>query len=132
MDGSDLEEHVRQLARDLGFDVFVLLNKDEDDTWGGEADCDEGAVLVVDPPRTPRAYLTVLHELGHLAEGCSGRRLDREANAWIFAINASIMPLGPDEWQLVADSLGSYESCTRCKPSELHADLLAEARRLSI
>ena len=127
MDGSDLHEHIRQLARDLDVRVWVCENCSPSDYSEGECE-PERQVFLVEPPTRPSAYLTALHELGHIAgHPCRMRSLrDAEAMAWIWAINESRIPLRWQDWAMIAWKLGSYRG--RGRQPKLYRELLEEAR----
>jgi hypothetical protein len=95
-----LRQHFAQLA--LEMDVAVILVVDFDHPgacWGMAIDhplhVKRRAVILSKPPTTGLAYTIAMHELGHCVRGpgWSGERfLDREASAWEWALEHSILP----------------------------------------
>lgn len=69
-------------------------------------------LMLTHSPDTPTAYLTALHELGHLMtlDGVARTDPDREAAAWRWAIDHSIQTIGPDEREFILSCLGTYRS----------------------
>jgi len=138
MTSQELYEDVQRQATDMGVRVWISMDPgtyaQDGEPYGEAGKDDDGweAVWLSHPPTTSRAYLVALHELGHHATRW-GRQLlkERESLAWEWAIEHSIIPLGPDEWATVAGYLASYDS-NRAKPSERFDRLLLRARALSV
>ena len=95
-----LREHVRDLAKNMG--VTVVYVGSLGGVWG-QAQVHPGdiyeqkrkrLVLLSHRPVTPMTYMVALHELGHCVPGdgwSADLTLDREAAAWEWAIEQSIL-----------------------------------------
>jgi hypothetical protein len=68
------------------------------------------ARIVVSPVRGQVSYLVALHELGHLLSrgNRSMRQLEREADAWRWALDRSLVELTPATARSLQRSLESY------------------------
>jgi hypothetical protein len=99
-DAIRLRQHFAQLA--LEMDVAVILVVDFDHPgacWGCALDhpihLKRRAVILSKPPTTGLSYMVAMHELGHCVRGpgwSAKRHLDREAAAWEWAFEHSILP----------------------------------------
>jgi hypothetical protein len=120
----ELEEHVQQLADELG--VIVIPS------WVGELadECDllpcgaageihfedehGGALPVIwvsEEPSTAEAYLVALHELGHHATPAPGpcsELIEAEERAWLWAEQHALIPITPHLRAFIEGRLDSY------------------------
>lgn len=143
MTGQELFEHVRELADDLDTVVWVCGNCG-DAVSAMEATTQGSAVFLATIPDTPTPYLVALHELGHAAKlhGYSrvtkvdgtvirptSTRLAREAEAWRWALENSLIEPGPEEWAQILWRLRTYDRDRRYKRDPDFDSLLREAER---
>lgn len=97
-----LREHVRDLAKEMNVTVVHVGDQGEPSICWGQAlqhpyfmERDRRVILLSHKPTTPMTYLLAMHELGHCAPGAgwsADLMLDREAGAWEWAIENSILP----------------------------------------
>jgi hypothetical protein len=65
--------------------------------------------IAIHPVKTEATYIVALHEIGHLiGSNRSGRRLEKEAAAWEFVIQHSLVPLSPTSYRRMKKALDSY------------------------
>jgi hypothetical protein len=98
-----MREHVRDLAKDMGITVVHVGDQGEAHIVWGQAishpyytERKRRVVLLSHRPVTPMTYMVALHELGHCVpgDGWSHEQMqEREAAAWEWAIENSILPL---------------------------------------
>lgn len=122
---NDYADHIRQLARDNGVQVWLRL--DTQSGWGFAAiNADDEPIIVLGlSPHELHGYLIALHELGHLLhpEGRKGLRLDQETCAWLWAREHAL----DWDWELVLPHLQEYARDRRYKTTRAFATLLATA-----
>lgn len=81
-----LEKHIHRLCQENGIRRIVKPGR-------GRA---RVAMRVIRHPplgQDPMAYFVALHEIGHVVIGLTGTRLEREALAWQYALDNSIIPV---------------------------------------
>lgn len=65
--------------------------------------------IKIKPVKSPWTYFIALHELGHvIGPGRSGRRLEKETAAWLWALDTAICRPTPSVRRKIAESLRSY------------------------
>lgn len=125
--GEELFRHIRELAEDLEAAVWVCLSCRGDYGEAHSGD-DIRVVALTEVPDEPLMYLIALHELGHMADPrMDALTLDREAFAWRWAVEHSIVPVGRREWARITESLRSYARDGRFKQTPDFLELLKEA-----
>lgn len=123
----ELLEHVRTLADDLDVYVWICVTCPGDFGTAVLARDDIRTIMLTELPDSTTMYLIALHELGHHAEGWSKLKLDREAYAWRWAIEQSLIPLGQKEWARIESALSSYADDRRYKHTPAFTELWKEA-----
>lgn len=99
-----LRDDVSRRVADWGLETRIARFKN------GHTDAE---TFIAAPPITDtRAYLAWMHELGHV-ETSRGRdprwdRLDAEADAWLWALEHSLVEPDQEDWAYIRDSLESY------------------------
>jgi hypothetical protein len=78
-------QHIRQLCQELDIKRVIAP---------GRGRAKVVTRTIQHPPiRTEMAYFVALHEIGHIVVGLEGKRLEREAKAWRWALeNALVVP----------------------------------------
>lgn len=106
---ADLERHVHALA-DRGNVELVVSTTRRPRAFRASPSRGRRALVVVRPVRGQVSYFVALHELGHvLSRGNrSLRQLEREADAWRFALRHSIVEPTPATARSLLRSLESY------------------------
>ncbi len=104
-----LEEHVRALAARRGVEVEFSASR-RARAFRAAPSRRLRARIVVPPVRGQVSYLVALHELGHLLSpgNRSLRQLEREADAWRFALRHSLVEPTPATARSLLRSLESY------------------------
>ena len=82
-----MEGHVEDLCRQYGIQLAGSSARGRAIRWRG------GRLEISIPPiKGQVSYFIALHEIGHLVgKGRSAPRLEAEANAWIFALENSVV-----------------------------------------
>jgi hypothetical protein len=82
-----LEAHVEELCREHGIQLAGASSRGRAIRWQG------GRLEISIPPiRGQVSYFIALHEIGHLVgRGRSAPRLECEANAWLWALDHSVV-----------------------------------------
>lgn len=82
-----MEAHVEDLCVEYGIDLAGASSRGRAIRWRG------GRLEISIPPiRGQVSYFIALHEIGHLVgRGRSAPRLESEANAWLFALEHSVV-----------------------------------------
>ena len=97
-------DHVEALARTHGVIVRRAVRR-----GSGRAKSYGGAkVIVTYGINTQRDYITALHEIAHQVQGQVEPKLEREASAWQWAIEQSIVEVSKPTRAHVALCLQSY------------------------
>jgi hypothetical protein len=105
-----MRQHVEELAAAEG--VWVVFYS------GGGRAFKRGQEIRIREIRGPSTYFTALHELGHLVgPGRSARKLEAEANAWVYALAVAIRPPTPGVRTMIARCLQSYLDAGRRRNS---------------
>jgi hypothetical protein len=104
-----LERHVRQLAAYGEVDVEISMTR-RARAFRASPSRGRRAKIVVAPIRGQVSYFVALHELGHLLSpgNRSLRQLEREADAWRFALAHSRVEPTPATARSLSRSLQSY------------------------
>jgi hypothetical protein len=82
-----MEAHIEDLCREYGIELAGASSRGRAIRWRG------GKLEISIPPiRGQVSYFIALHEIGHLVgRGRSAPRLEAEANAWLWALDHSIV-----------------------------------------
>jgi hypothetical protein len=82
-----MEAHIEELCRDYGIELVGASSRGRAIRWRG------GKLEISIPPiRGQVSYFIALHEIGHLVgRGRSAPRLESEANAWLWALDNSVV-----------------------------------------
>jgi hypothetical protein len=109
MPTADLERHVRALAARGNVELVVSATR-RPRAFRASPSRGRRARVVVPPVRGQVSYLVALHELGHvLSRGnASMRQLEREADAWRFALRHTLVDPTPATARSLLRSLESY------------------------
>lgn len=104
-----LERHVRMLAEAGGIDVELSATR-RARAFRASPSRGRRAAIVVPPIRGQVSYFVALHELGHLLSpgNRSLRQLEREADAWRFALDRALVHPTPATARSLARDLESY------------------------
>jgi hypothetical protein len=104
-----LEDHVRALAAQGGIDVELSTTR-RARAFRPSPSRGRRARIVIAPIRGQVSYFVALHELGHLLSpgNRSLRQLEREADAWRFALRHSLVVPTPATARSLVRSLESY------------------------
>lgn len=99
-----MEGHVEDLCRDHGIELAGSSSRGRAIRWRG------GKLEISIPPiRGQVSYLIALHEIGHLVgKGRSAPRLESEANAWLFALQNSVVEPTPATRRSISRRLRGY------------------------
>lgn len=103
--GVDLmEAHVEDLCRGHGIELVGASSRGRAIRWRG------GRLEISIPPiRGQVSYFIALHEIGHLVgRGRSAPRLESEANAWIWALDHSVVEPTPATLRSISRRLSGY------------------------
>jgi hypothetical protein len=104
-----MEAHVEQLCRENGIQLAGASSRGRAIRWRG------GKLEISIPPiRGQVSYFIALHEIGHLVgRGRSAPRLESEANAWIFALENSVVKPTPATLRSISRRLHGYLAWAR-------------------
>ena len=99
-----MEAHVEDLCRQYGIQLAGSSARGRAIRWRG------GKLEISIPPiRGQVSYFIALHEIGHLVgKGRSAPRLESEANAWIFALENSVVEPTPATLRSISRRLHGY------------------------
>jgi hypothetical protein len=103
--GVDLmEAHVEDLCREHGIQLAGASSRGRAIRWQG------GKLEISIPPiRGQVSYFIALHEIGHLVgRGRSAPRLESEANAWLWALDHSVVKPTPATLRSISRRLRGY------------------------
>ncbi|HEY7122253.1 MAG TPA: hypothetical protein VH329_06805, partial [Solirubrobacterales bacterium] len=103
--GVDLmEAHVEELCHEYGIELVGASSRGRAIRWRG------GKLEISIPPiRGQVSYFIALHEIGHLVgRGRSAPRLESEANAWLWALDQSIVDPTPATRRSISRRLRGY------------------------
>jgi hypothetical protein len=103
--GVDLmEAHVEELCREHGIELAGASSRGRAIRWRG------GRLEISIPPiRGQVSYFIALHEIGHLVgRGRSAPRLESEANAWLWALDHSVVEPTPATLRSISRRLRGY------------------------
>lgn len=105
----ELEHHVRALAEQGDVELVVSATR-RPRALRPSPSRGRRARVVVPPVRGQVSYFVALHELGHLLsrDNASLRQLEREADAWRFALRHSLVEPTPATARSLLRSLDSY------------------------
>ena len=99
-----MEGHVEDLCRQYGILLAGASARGRAIRWrGGKLE------ISVPPIKGQVSYFIALHEIGHLVgRGRSAPRLEAEANAWIFALENSVVEPTPATLRSISRRLSGY------------------------
>lgn len=99
-----MEAHVEDLCREHGIEPVGASTRGRAIRWRG------GRLEISIPPiRGQVSYFIALHEIGHLVgPGRSAPRLESEANAWLFALEHSVVEPTPATLRSISKRLRGY------------------------
>ena len=99
-----MEAHVAQLCREYGIELIGSSSRGRAIRWrGGKRE------IAIPPIRGQVSYFVALHEIGHLVgRGRSAARLEAEANAWLWALEHTIIEPTPATRRSISNRLGGY------------------------
>jgi hypothetical protein len=99
-----MEGHVEDLCRQYGIQLAGSSARGRAIRWRG------GKLEISIPPiKGQVSYFIALHEIGHLVgKGRSAPRLEAEANAWIFALDNSVVEPTPATLRSISRRLSGY------------------------
>jgi hypothetical protein len=110
--GVDLmEAHIEDLCREHGIELVGASSRGRAIRWQG------GRLEIAIPPiRGQVSYFIALHEIGHLVgRGRSAPRLESEANAWIWALDHSVVEPTPATRRSISRRLRGYLDWARSR-----------------
>jgi hypothetical protein len=99
-----MEAHIEDLCRQYGIELVGSSARGRAIRWRG------GRLEISIPPiRGQVSYLIALHEIGHLVgKGRSAPRLESEANAWLFALEHTVVEPTPATLRSISRRLRGY------------------------
>ena len=99
-----MEAHIEDLCREHGIELVGSSSRGRAIRWRG------GRLEISIPPvRGQVSYFIALHEMGHLVgRGRSAPRLESEANAWIWALDHSVVEPTPATLRSISRRLLGY------------------------
>jgi hypothetical protein len=99
-----MEAHVEDLCHAHGIELVGASSRGRAIHWRG------GKLEISIPPiRGQVSYLIALHEIGHLVgRGRSAPRLESEANAWIWALDHTVVEPTPATLRSISRRLSGY------------------------
>jgi hypothetical protein len=99
-----MEAHVEELCREHGIELAGSSARGRAIRWQG------GRLEISIPPiRGQVSYFIALHEIGHLVgRGRSAPRLESEANAWLWALQHSVVEPTPATLRSISRRLRGY------------------------
>jgi hypothetical protein len=100
----EMEAHVEELCARHGIELAGASSRGRAIRWQG------GRLEISIPPiRGQVSYFIALHEIGHLVgRGRSAPRLESEANAWIFALEHTVVEPTPATLRSISRRLRGY------------------------
>jgi hypothetical protein len=106
-----MEAHVEELCREHGIELVGASSRGRAIRWRG------GKLEISIPPiRGQVSYFIALHEIGHLVgRGRSAPRLESEANAWLWALDHSVVEPTPATLRSISKRLGGYLDWARSR-----------------
>ncbi len=104
-----MEAHIEDLCSEYGIDLAGSSARGRAIRWRG------GRLEISIPPiRGQVSYFIALHEIGHLVgKGRSAPRLESEANAWLFALQHSVVEPTPATKRSISRRLQGYLAWAR-------------------
>lgn len=99
-----MEAHVEDLCRQHGIKLVGSSARGRAIRWrGGRLE------ISIRPIRGQVSYFIALHEVGHLVgKGRSAPRLESEANAWLFALEHTVVEPTPATLRSISRRLRGY------------------------
>jgi hypothetical protein len=99
-----MDAHVEDLCRAHGIELVGASSRGRAIRWrGGKLE------ISIPPVRGQVSYFIALHEIGHLVgRGRSAPRLESEANAWIWALDHSVVEPTPATLRSISRRLSGY------------------------
>jgi hypothetical protein len=99
-----MEAHIEDLCRQHGIALVGSSARGRAIRWrGGRLD------ISIPPIRGQVSYFIALHEIGHLVgKGRSAPRLESEANAWLFALEHTVVEPTPATLHSISRRLRGY------------------------
>ncbi|MFL5908021.1 MAG: hypothetical protein ACJ75Z_10560 [Solirubrobacterales bacterium] len=99
-----MEGHVEDLCSEHGIELVGASSRGRAIRWRG------GRLEISIPPiRGQVSYFIALHEIGHLVgRGRSAPRLESEANAWLWALEHSVVEPTPATRRSISRRLRGY------------------------
>jgi hypothetical protein len=99
-----MEAHIEDLCRQHGIELVGSSARGRAIRWRG------GRLEISIPPiRGQVSYFIALHEIGHLVgKGRSAPRLESEANAWLFALEHTVVEPTPATLRSISKRLRGY------------------------
>lgn len=82
---TELQDHIKRLVIDNQISCRWKRSG-----YGGRA-WRQARIVYLPPIKSPITYAVALHEIGHIVGPNPGRRLEKEAAAWLWAKNNAIM-----------------------------------------
>jgi hypothetical protein len=99
---ADIAKHIEELCAKH---QIAILNRS---SHGGRAS-KSNRTISIKPVKTQRTYVTALHEIGHIVgRGRSGTRLQKEAAAWLYVLDTSVVALSPETYRAMLRFLSTY------------------------
>jgi hypothetical protein len=104
-----MEAHIEDLCREYDIELAGASSRGRAVRWRG------GRLEISIPPiRGQVSYFIALHEIGHLVgRGRSAPRLESEANAWLFALEHSVVEPTPATKRSISRRLRGYLAWAR-------------------
>jgi hypothetical protein len=104
-----MEAHIEDLGRQHGIELVGSSARGRAIRWRG------GRLEISIPPiRGQVSYFIALHEIGHLVgKGRSAPRLESEANAWLFALEHTVVEPTPATLHSISRRLRGYLAWAR-------------------
>jgi hypothetical protein len=106
-----MEAHVEDLCSEYGIELIGASSRGRAIRWRG------GRLEISIPPiRGQVSYLIALHEIGHLVgRGRSAPRLESEANAWLWALDHSVVEPSQATLRSISRRLRGYLDWARSR-----------------
>lgn len=91
----------------------------------------DGHAIAIPPVRGQVTYFLALHEIGHLiGPGRSGHRLEKEANAWAYALDVALWKPTPATRRAIQRRLWSYLSWAFERQHRKHPPQFPDAKHI--
>lgn len=100
-------DHIEELCKENGIQIFWTEQMNGE--WPVALALPQARMVKFHKPTSDFLYLVALHEIGHVMTDVPGDRLlEREAKAWIWAMNNYDLSIDTHSWRMAFTALSSY------------------------